>query len=118
VQEQRRPSDELTARTAAAPSLAEGVQRIVMGEIDDTARQLLREMGDQAEGKPTSDVLPTEAAENLGLDLGAPEYEAALNHLLALGDIKPASDPALVGQGLYRLTRQGLGRARELRWWR
>jgi hypothetical protein len=89
-----------------------------MGEIDDTARLLLKEMGQQAEGKPTPDVLPKVAAENLDLDPGSPEYEAALNHLLALGDIEPASDPALVGQGLYRLTRQGLSRARELRWWR
>jgi hypothetical protein len=89
-----------------------------MGEIDDTARRLLREMGQQAEGSPTPDVLPKVAAENLDLDPGAPEYEAALNHLLALGDIEPRSDPALVGEGLYRLTRRGLSRARELRWWR
>jgi hypothetical protein len=89
-----------------------------MGKINDTARRLLREMGHQAEGSPTPDVLPREVAENLGIDPGAPEYEAALNHLQALGDIEPNSDPALVGQGLYRLTRKGLGRARELRWWR
>jgi hypothetical protein len=89
-----------------------------MGGVNDTARQLLREMGHQAEGKPTPDVLPTEAAENLGLHPGAPEYETALNHLLALGDIEPTPDPAAAGQGVYRLTRQGLKRARELRWWR
>ena len=89
-----------------------------MGKINDTARQLLREMGYQAEGSATPDVLPREAAENLGLDPGAPEYEAALNHLLALGDIEPNPDPALVGQGLYRFTRKGRDRARELRWWR
>jgi hypothetical protein len=39
---------------------------------------------------------------------------AALNHLLALGDIEPNPDPALREQGLYRLTRQGLTRVREL----
>jgi hypothetical protein len=98
--------------------VAEDVRGIVMGKINDTARQLLREMSRQAEGSPTPDVLPRGAAENLDLDPGAPEYEAALNHLLALGDIESASDPALVGQGLYCLTRKGLGRARELRWWR
>jgi hypothetical protein len=86
-----------------------------MGKLNDTARRLLREMGYQAEGSPTADdVLPREAAEKLGLDPGAPEYEAALNHLLALGDIEPNPDPALREQGLYRLTRQGRLRVREL----
>jgi hypothetical protein len=94
----------------------EDVRRIVMGKLNDTARQLLQEMGYQAEGSPTPDVVPREAAENLGLDPGAPEYEAALNHLLALGDIEPNPDPALAEQGLYRLTRQGLKRAGEIRW--
>ena len=94
--------------------VAEDVRRIVIGKINDTARQLLREMGYQAEGSPTPDVLPREAAQHLGLDPGAPEYEAALNHLLALGDIEPNPDPALREQGLYRLTRQGLTRVREL----
>jgi hypothetical protein len=78
-----------------------------MGLVDDTARRLLREMGYQAQGNPTPDVVPREAAENLDLDPGAPEYEAALKHLLALGDIKPNADTALAEQGLFRLTRQG-----------
>ena len=85
-----------------------------MGKINDTARRLLREMGYQVEDTPTSDVVPREAALNLGMDPGAPEYEAALNHLLALGDIEPNPDPALTEQGLYRLTRQGRARVREL----
>jgi hypothetical protein len=86
-----------------------------MGKINDTARQLLREMGYQAEGSPTPDVAPREAAQNLGLDPGAPDYKAALDHLLALGDIEPNPDLALTEQGLYRLTRQGRIRVRELR---
>lgn len=94
--------------------MEEDVRRIVMGKINDVARLLLREMGYQAEGSPTPDVVPREAAQNLGLDPGAPEYEAALNHLLALGDIEPNPDPALTEQGLYRLTRQGRIRVREL----
>jgi hypothetical protein len=85
-----------------------------MGKINDTARRLLREMGYQAEGSSTPDVLPREAALNLGIDPAAPEYEAALNHLLALGDIAPNPDPALAEQGLYRLTPQGRTRVREL----
>ena len=85
-----------------------------MGKINATARQLLREMGRQAEGSPTPDVLPREAAEKLGLDPGAPEYEVALDHLVALGDIEPNPDPALREQGLYRLTQQGRTRVREL----
>jgi hypothetical protein len=92
----------------------EDVRRVVMGKINDMARQLLLEMGYQAEGSRTPDVVPREAAQNLGLDPGAPEYEAALNHLLALGDIEPNPDPALTEQGLYRLTRQGRVRVREL----
>jgi len=93
----------------------ESVRRIVMGKVNDTARQLLREMGYQAEGTPTADdVLPREAAENLGIDPAAPAYEAALKHLLALGDIEPNPDPALREQGLYRLTWQGRTRVREL----
>jgi len=85
-----------------------------MGKINDMARQLLREMGYQAEGGATPDVLPREAAQNLGIDPAAPEYEAALNHLLALGDIEPNPDPALTEQGFYRLTPQGRTRVREL----
>ncbi len=42
--------------------MAEDVRGIVMGKINDTARRLLREMGYQAEGSPTLDVLPREAA--------------------------------------------------------
>jgi hypothetical protein len=89
-----------------------------MGELDDTTRRLLREMGSQAEvGSPTPDVLPREAAENLGLDPSSPEYRAALDHLLALGDIEREAppDPNLPKPELYRLTRQGLKRVRELR---
>jgi hypothetical protein len=92
-----------------------------MGEIDDTARRLLREMGEKAEGKPseaTVVVVPREAAEKLDLDPEAPEYEAALNHLLALGDIERISDPGApqATEGFYRLTNQGVRRAREIRW--
>ena len=82
-----------------------------MGERDDTARRLLREMGEKAEGKPTPDVVPREVAENLDLDPLSPEYDAALNHLLALGDIERVST-----EGLYRLTIHGLRRAREMYW--
>ena len=89
-----------------------------MGEIDDTARRLLREMGDQAEGKPSeaTDVVPREAAQNL--DLEASEYEAALTHLLALGEIERVSDSGAprAPEGLYGLTKQGLSRAREIGW--
>jgi Mn-dependent DtxR family transcriptional regulator len=84
-----------------------------MGQLDDTARQLLQEMGYQAEGNGTLDVLPREAAENLGIDPSSPEYWGALNHLVALGDIERKPD-----QNLYQLTRQGFKRAREIRWWR
>jgi hypothetical protein len=73
-------------------------------------------MGYQAEHSPTPDVLLRETAEHLGLDPGSREYELALEHLLALGDIEPSADPALLEQGFYRLTTQGLRRARELRW--
>jgi hypothetical protein len=103
--------------------VAEGVRGIVMGEIDDTARRLLREMGYQASerspGDPAPEVVPREAAQNLNLDPQGPEYEAALSHLLALGDIErtPASGAqAQATEGLYRLTIQGLRRARELHW--
>jgi hypothetical protein len=90
-----------------------------MERLDDTARRLLREMGYLAEDNPTRGVLPEEAAQNLALVVGAPEYEAALNHLLALGDIeRETQDPGVprAGQGIYRLTKQGLRRAREIRW--
>ena len=95
--------------------MAQDVRRIVMGEIDETARRLLREMGYLAEGKPTPDVAPKEAAENLDLDLEAPQYSAALSHLLALGEIERISDSGPT-EGLYRLTKRGLRRAREIRW--
>jgi hypothetical protein len=99
--------------------VAEDVREIAMGELDDTARRLLREMGYMAQGNPTLDVLPREAAENLGLDPSSPEYQAALDHLVALGDIerKAPPDPAGPGQDFYQLTRQGFTRASELRWY-
>jgi hypothetical protein len=90
-----------------------------MGPVDETARRLLREMGYQAEANPTpgAPLLPREAAENLNLDPSSPEYQAALDHLVALGDIERTWGPALVGQGLYHLTPRGLKRVREIRWW-
>ena len=92
-----------------------------MGEVNDTARRLLREMGNQAKERsptnPTPDVVPREAAQKLDLDPEAPVYTAALKHLLALGDIERISDVAAT-EGRYRLTKQGLRRAREIRWWR
>jgi len=87
-----------------------------MEGIDETARRLLLEMGHQAEGNPTSDVVPREAAQSLDLDPRAPEYAAALNHLLALGDIERKEQNPVSSDGLYRLTKQGLRRAREIRW--
>jgi hypothetical protein len=91
-----------------------------MGEINDTARRLLREMGYQASGwsrgDPPPEVVPSEAAQNLELDPEAPEYTTALNHLLALGDIErvSVSGAPRATEGIYRLTIQGLRRAREL----
>jgi hypothetical protein len=98
--------------------VAEDVRGIAMGELDDTARRLLREMGYQAQGNPTLDVLPREAAKNLGLDPSSPEYWAALNHLVSLGDIERHAPPDLdlPGYDLYQLTRPGFRRAREIRW--
>ncbi len=87
-----------------------------MGEIDDTARRVMRELGYQAEDIRTPDVLPGETAQNLCFDPETPWYELVLNHLLALGDIEPSSDPARTKQGYYRLTSQGLRRAREIRY--
>ncbi len=89
-----------------------------MGQLDDTARRLLREMGYQAEDKPAPLVLPREAARNLDLDPSSQEYLAALDHLEALGDIERKSPPDLdlPGYDLYQLTRQGFRRAREIRW--
>jgi hypothetical protein len=95
--------------------VAEDVWGIGVGEVDETARRLLWEMGCLAKGKPTPAVAPKEAAENLDLDLEAPEYSAALSHLLALGDIERISDSGPT-EGLYRLTKRGLSRVRELRW--
>ena len=71
-----------------------------------------------AQGNPRLDVLPGEATENLGLDPSSPDYQAALDHLVALGDIerKAPPDPAGPGQDLYQLTRQGFRRASEIRW--
>jgi hypothetical protein len=77
--------------------VAKVVRRIVMERLDETARRLLREMGYQAEDNPTRLVLPEEAAQNIALDIEAPEYEAALTHLLALGDIeRERRDPAFL----------------------
>jgi hypothetical protein len=89
-----------------------------LGEIDETARRLLWHMGHQVEGNPTSDVLPREAAENLDLDPSSPEYRAAPDHLVALGDVQREvqQDPNLPEQELYRLTRKGFKRAKEILW--
>ena len=38
--------------------MAEDVRGIALGELDDTARRLLREMGYQAQDNPTLEVLP------------------------------------------------------------
>ena len=101
--------------------MASSFRRIVVGEINDTARRLLREMGNQASGwsrgDPEPEVVPREAAQNLDLDPQGPEYVAALSHLLAVGDIErtPASGAqAQATEGRYRLTPQGRRRARDM----
>jgi hypothetical protein len=92
-----------------------------MGEVDDQARRLLWELGNQASGwsryDPLPEVVPREAAQNLDLDPEGAEVAAALDHLLALGDIERVSGSGnRATEGLYILTKQGLKRAREIGW--
>lgn len=84
--------------------------------VEHRAERLLREMGRQAEGKFEPIVDPTEAAERLNIDTASLVYEEALNRLLERGHLEETHHPALgTTVGAYRLTEEGLARAKELR---
>ena len=73
-------------------------------------------MGRQAEGKYEPIVVPRDAAERLNIDPESPVYVEAVNRLLESGYLEQTQNPALgTTMGTYRLTEEGLAKARELR---
>ena len=83
--------------------------------IEHRANRLLREMGRQAQGKFEPIVVPRAAAERLNIDPESPVYLEAVNRLLEAGYVERTQNPALgTTMGTYRLTEEGLARAREL----
>ena len=84
--------------------------------IEHRANRLLREMGRQAQGKFEPIVVPRAAAERLNIDPESPVYLEAVNRLLEAGYLERTQNPALgTTMGTYRLTQEGLDKARELR---
>jgi hypothetical protein len=84
--------------------------------VEHRAERLLREMGRQAEGKAEPIVDPAAAAERLNIDTASPVYEGALKRLLERGYLEKTHHPALgTTMGAYRLTEEGLTKAKELR---
>ena len=80
------------------------------------AERLLREMGRQAEGKADPIVEPGAAAERLNMAFDSPLTEEALGRLMDSGHLERTQHPALgTAIGAYRLTEEGVARAKELR---
>jgi hypothetical protein len=80
------------------------------------AERLLREMGRQAEGKADPIVEPGAAAERLNMAFDSPLTEEALGRLMESGHLERTQHPALgTAIGAYRLTEEGVARAKELR---
>ncbi len=84
--------------------------------VKHRADRLLRALGRQAEGKFEPIVDPMAAAERLYIDTSSSMYDAAVNRLLEKGYLEKTHHPALgTTMGAYRLTEEGLARAKELR---
>ena len=84
--------------------------------VEHRAARLLREMGRQAEGKFEPIVEPMAAAQKLNIDPESPLYEEALKRLLEWGYLEHTHNPALgTTMGAYRLTEEGMAKAKELR---
>jgi len=84
--------------------------------VEHRAEPLFREMGRQAEGKHEPIVDPREAAERLNIHTSSPVYEEAVKRLLESGYLEQTHHPALgTTMGAYRLTEEGLAKAKELR---
>jgi hypothetical protein len=80
------------------------------------AERLLREMGRQAEGKADPIVEPEAAAKKLQMAFDSPLTEEALGRLVESGHLERTQHPALgTSIGAYRLTEEGVARAKELR---
>jgi hypothetical protein len=84
--------------------------------VEHRAHRLLRETGCQAEGKFEPIVELTAAAQKLNIDPESPVYEEAVNRLLESGYLEQTHNPALgTTTGAYRLTEEGMARAKVLR---
>jgi hypothetical protein len=80
------------------------------------AERLLREMGRQVEGKADPIVEPDAAVEKLQMAPDSPLTEEALGRLVEAGYLERTQHPALgTAIGAYRLTEEGVARAKELR---
>jgi hypothetical protein len=83
--------------------------------VEHRADRLLREMGRQAEDKSDPIVELTTAAQRLNMDPDSPVTREAFSRLLEAGYVAQTQHPALgTTIGAYRLTEEGLAKAKEL----
>jgi hypothetical protein len=81
--------------------------------MDEKTLQFLKVLREQVRGKNSRDVYTADAARELGIEPGDPEYEIRLADLLRAGYLLPSADQNLTAQGAHRITDEGIAAAEE-----
>ena len=82
--------------------------------MSDKAWRMLKHMRRQIFGQPAPYVEVRGAAVSIGVNPGGSECECLVDELLEAGYIRRYPSPSLTAHGLYRLTDQGIGAAKEV----
>jgi len=82
--------------------------------MSDKAWRMLKHMRRQIFGQPAPYVEVRGAAVSIGVNPGGSECDGLVDELLEAGYIRRYPSPSLTAHGLYRLTDQGIGAAKEV----
>jgi hypothetical protein len=81
--------------------------------VDEKTLQFLMVLREQVRDKDSRDVYTGDAARELGIEPGEPEYEIRLAELLRAGYLLPNADQNLTAQGAHQITDEGIAAADE-----
>jgi hypothetical protein len=79
--------------------------------VDDKTLRFLRVMREQMRGKNSREVYSGDAAQELGMAPGSPEYEARLADLVRAEYLQPHPNPTQAAHGACLITDRGIGAA-------
>jgi hypothetical protein len=81
--------------------------------VDEKTLQFLKVLREHVRDKNSRDVYTADAARQLGIEPGDPEYEIRLADLLRAGYLLPNADQNLTAQGAHQITDEGIAAADE-----